>query len=201
MIDRHARAGLQYRKPWQGCLRGTAEGLKSLKWEIPDNPQQNGQRMNPKCYTKLPDASSAAMLCHRLIIIVVMYALFMPFFGPMLDHHFAERQHNHQHIYFGSAGAKHTHFYQLLHLHSHTHNTPTIPPTDGSQSNESPNEVIYLTSQDGIEQSAPSFTIPALQVDFVFPDLGDHHFLLNPTGQDSLPPEIFIPPPKRPPRG
>jgi hypothetical protein len=42
--------------------------------------------MNPKYYTKLPDASSAAMLCHRLIIIVVMYALFMPFFGPMLDH-------------------------------------------------------------------------------------------------------------------
>jgi hypothetical protein len=156
--------------------------------------------MNPKCYTTLPDASFAAMLCHRLIIIVVLYALFLPFFGPVLDHHFAERQHNHQHIYLGSADAKHTHSYDLLQLHSHTHNTPVIPPGNGSESNESPNEIIYLTSQDGIAQSAPSFTIPALQVDFVFPDLGDNHFLLSPTGQDNLPPEIFIPPPKRPPR-
>jgi hypothetical protein len=71
---------------------------------------------------------------------------------------------------------------------------------NGSESHESPNEVIYLTSQDGVGQSAPSFTIPALQVDFVFPDLGDHHYLLSPTSQDSLPPEIFIPPPKKPPR-
>jgi hypothetical protein len=156
--------------------------------------------MNPKCYTKLPDASSAVMLCHRLIIIVVLYVIGMPFFGPVLDHHFAERQYNHQHIYLGSAGAKHTHFYDLRPLHSHTHNTPVVPHSNGSESDESPNEVVYLTSQDGIEQSAPSFTIPALQVDFVFPDLGNHHFLLSPTGQDNLPPEIFIPPPKRPPR-
>jgi hypothetical protein len=141
------------------------------------------------------------MLCHRLAIIVALYVLFTPFFGPMLDHHFAERQHTHQHIYFGSTDVKHTHFYELLHLHPHAYNMPIIPPGNGSQSNESPNEVIYLTSQDGIGQNAPSFTIPASQVDFVFPDLGDHHFLLSSTGQDSLPPETFIPPPKRPPRG
>jgi hypothetical protein len=156
--------------------------------------------MSPKCYTKLPDASSAAMLCHRLIIIVVLYALFMPFFGPILDHHFAERQHNHQHIYFGATGPDHVHFYDLLHLYSHTHNPPTTPQGNGTGSNASPNEVIYLTAEDGVGHSAPSLTIPALQVDFVFPDLGDHHFLLSPTGQDSIPPEIFIPPPKRPPR-
>jgi hypothetical protein len=156
--------------------------------------------MSSKYYTELPDVSSPAMLCHQLIIIVVLYALFTPFLGPMLDHHFAERQHNHQHIYFGSASAKHTHFYELLDLHSHTHNTPIIPPSNASESNESPNEVIYLTFQDGIEQSLPSLTIPGLQVDFALPDLGGHHFLLSPTGQDSIPPEIFIPPPKRPPR-
>jgi hypothetical protein len=157
--------------------------------------------MNPKCYTKLPDASSAAMLCHRLIILVVVYALFMPFFGPMLDHHFAERQHNHQHIYFGSGDADHIHFYEFPDPNSHTHNLPIIPAGSGSESTESPNEVIYLTSQDGVGQSAPSSTIPALHVDFVFPDLGNHHFLLSFTGQDSLPPEIFIPPLTRPPRG
>ena len=156
--------------------------------------------MNPKYYTKLPDASSAAMLCHRLIIIVVLYALFMPFFGPILDHHFAERQYNHQHIYFGSASAEHTHFYDFPDPNSHTHNMPVIPAGSASESHESPNEVVYLTFQDGMGQSAPSFTIPALQVGFVFPDLGNLHFLLSPTGQDSLPPEIFIPPPKRPPR-
>jgi hypothetical protein len=153
------------------------------------------------CYTKSPAASSGMMLCHRLIVVAAVCALFTPFFGPMLDHHFAERQHNHQHIYFGSTGPDHVHFYDLLHLHSHSHNLPAIPPGNGSESNASPNEVIYLTAADGVGQSAPSFTIPVLQVDFVFPDLGDNHFLLSPTSQDSVPPEIFIPPPKRPPRG
>jgi hypothetical protein len=156
--------------------------------------------MNPTCSNKLPNVPSALMLCYRLIVVAALYALILPFFGPMLDHHFAERQYNHQHIYFGSASAKHTHFYDLGHLHSHTHNTPIIPPGNGSESNEPPNEVTYFTSQDGVGQSSPSFTIPALQVDFVFPDPGDHHYLLSPTGQDSVLPEIFIPPPKRPPR-
>ena len=141
------------------------------------------------------------MLFHRLIALAAVYALFIPFFGPMLDHHFAERQHNHQHVYFGSGDADHIHFYEFPDPNSHTHNLPVIPAGNDSESNESPNEVVYLTFQDGVGQSAPSFTIPALQVDFVFPDLGDNRFLLSPTSQDSLPPEIFIPPLKRPPRG
>ena len=137
---------------------------------------------------------------YRLFMAAAAYALFMPFFGPMLDHHFAERQHNHEHVYFGSAGAKHVHFYELIHPHSHTQNAPATTADNGPASGELPNEVIYFTSQDGAGQSFAFFAAPSLHVDLVFPTLGDNRFLLSSTGQDSLPPETFIPPPKRPPR-
>ncbi len=32
-----------------------------------------------------------------------VYALLVSFFGPILDHHYAERQTNHEHIYLGHA--------------------------------------------------------------------------------------------------
>jgi hypothetical protein len=157
--------------------------------------------MSSKRYVNVTDISFSMMPYYRLIIVAVVYLLLAPFLGPMLDHHFAERQHNHQHIHFGSGGTKHVHFYDLLHLHSHTHNTPVIPPSNGLASHEPPNEVIYLTSQYGVGQSAPSFTIPELQVDFVFPDLGDNRFLRRPTSQDSLPPKSSFPLPRNLPQG
>ncbi len=154
--------------------------------------------MNPKRYVDSPDAPFLAMLGYRLFLVATVYALFLPFFGPMLDHHFAERQYHHQHIYFGSAGVEHVHFYELA--HSHTHYALATPPGNAPLGNESPNEVVYFTSQDGVGQSFLSFTATSLYVDFVVPDLGDNQFLFGFTNQDNLPPEIFIAPPKRPPR-
>jgi hypothetical protein len=118
----------------------------------------------------------------------------------MLDHHFAERQYNHGHIYLGPAGAEHVHFYETPHAHSHSHNLPAAPGVNGPESNNQSTEVIYLTPQDGAGQSAVSVAATSLYVDFVSPGLGENHFLFGFTSQDNLPPEIFIPPPKRPPR-
>ena len=140
------------------------------------------------------------MLLYQLFIVAAVSALFMPFFGPMLDHHFAERQPSHEHVFLGSASAEHVHFYEAAHTHFHVHDLPATPGGNGPVSKELPHEVVYLASQDWVEQSSPSLTITSLQVDFVFPDQGDGRFLLSLTGQDNLPPEIFIPPPKRPPR-
>jgi hypothetical protein len=156
--------------------------------------------MNPKRHVNAPDISFSVMPYYRLIIVAVVYALLAPFLGPMLDHHFAEQQYNHQHIYFGTTGTKHVHFYELLHPHSHAHHAPITPTSNGPASNELPNEVVYLTSQDGAGQSVSYLTATSLYIDFVFPGLGDSRSLLRSTGQDGLPPEIFIPPPKRPPR-
>jgi hypothetical protein len=76
MIDRHARAGLQYRKPWQDCLWGTAEGLKSLKWEIPDNPQIEWPRNEPKVLYKV----AGCVLCKQCFVIGLSSSLScMPF--------------------------------------------------------------------------------------------------------------------------
>jgi hypothetical protein len=157
--------------------------------------------MNPTCSKKLPNASSLVMLCHRLIVVAALYALILPFFGPLLDHHFAERQHNHQHIYFGATATDHVHFYDLPHPHSHVHDTPATPHGDGTGSTASPNDVISLASHDGVGHSCPSCSIPSFYLAPEFPDLGDSRFLLSPTSQDSLPLETVIPPPKRPPRG
>jgi hypothetical protein len=140
------------------------------------------------------------VLLYQLFIVAALSALFMPFFGPMLDHHFAERQPSHQHVFFGSASAEHVHFYEAAHTHFHAHDLLVNPDGNGPASKELPDEVVSLASQDGVGQSSPSLTVTSLQVDLVFPDQGDSHFLLHLTGQDNLPPEIFIPPPKRPPR-
>jgi hypothetical protein len=140
------------------------------------------------------------VLLYQLFIVAAVSALFMPFFGPMLDHHFAERQPSHGHIFFGPADAEHVHFYEAAHTHFHAHDLPAIPAGNGSESNKLPNEVVYLTSPDGVGQSSPSFTVTSLYIDLVFPDQGDSRFLLSLAGQDDLPSEIFIPPPERPPR-
>ena len=35
----------------------------------------------------------------RPALIIALYALLLPIFGPLLDHHFVEWQHQHAHIY------------------------------------------------------------------------------------------------------
>ena len=55
---------------------------------------------------------------------VVMVVL--PFLGPVVDHHFAERQPYHAH--FG-ADAGHDHDYASLHLHGADQTAGSLPPT------------------------------------------------------------------------
>jgi hypothetical protein len=157
--------------------------------------------MNPTCSKKSPDASSAVMLRYRLIVVAALYALVLPFFGPMLDHHFAELQHTHQRLYFGTKDTNHVHFYNLPYPHSHTHNTPALSQGNGTENTTSANDVISLAFQDGVGHRCPSCSVPSVYLNPGFPDLGSSRFLLSPTGQDNPPPETFIPPPKSPPRG
>jgi hypothetical protein len=119
--------------------------------------------MNPTCYKKSLYASSGVMLCYRLIVVAALYALILPFFGPMLDHHFAERQYNHQHLYFGTKDTDHVHFYDLPYPHSHTHNTPALSQGNGTENTTSANDVISLASHEEVGQVVP----PALSLRYI----------------------------------
>jgi hypothetical protein len=137
---------------------------------------------------------------YQLLMVAALSVLFMPFLGPIVDHHFAERQYNHGHIFLRSVDVEHIHFYEADHAHDHIHDIPATHDSNGPESNELPDEVVFLASQDGIGPSfAPPVTI-AVCLDLVFPDLGDNHFLTSLASQDNPPPETSISPPKKPPR-
>ena len=69
-----------------------------------------------------------------LLMIVTLLALALPSFGPLLDHHFAERQPNHGHL---SAAHVHTHdhIYGSTHGHVHYH--------EGTRSEDAQTAAIY----------------------------------------------------------
>ena len=53
----------------------------------------------------------------RLTVLLLLAALVVPSIGPLVDHHFAERQPGHRH--YASASQSHTHSYQdVYHQHS-----------------------------------------------------------------------------------
>ena len=144
--------------------------------------------------------SFSAVFLYGLFLTVALLALFLPSFGPMLDHHMAERNPYHAHIYLSPAGAGHVHFYEDAHYHVHHHrdSNPVSPTLPGDGSGNS--EVVYLTSNDGLGQSLTSLAFTSLHVDVVYPAPDDRNFLPEIVVEDVLPPGTFTAPPRRPPR-
>ena len=56
--------------------------------------------------------------------------LFPPFFGPLLDHHFAERRPDHAHVYLGPVVADHVHPYEVSTQYHHHPESPTAGGAD-----------------------------------------------------------------------
>lgn len=153
----------------------------------PDHPLDN-----------LPGGSFLAVVLHRLVLIGGLLALFVPFFGPVLDHHFAERQPFHIHVYpSGNDGHHHVHFYEQGHSQSHEPEGRDAHSYD-RQSQDS--NIIYLTSDEGWSQGANSVVVTTSHVDVLYPPAADNPFLPGSTGQDPYPLENFVAPPKKPPR-
>jgi len=124
--------------------------------------------------------------------------LLLPGFGPVLDHHFAEREPHHQHIYFGSVLPKHIHPYEV----PHAHGQKTAVPASGNAAPDSspPDGIVYLTSYDGIGETLSFPIVPMLHLALVFPDLENNQFVFNAASNDHILSEAFIAPPKKPPR-
>ena len=71
-------------------------------------------------------AAAPAGPAYQLLALLAVVGLLLPFLGPVVDHHFAERHPAHQHIYLGAAVPEHQHRYQAAHRH-HRHQTAPRP--------------------------------------------------------------------------
>ena len=104
-----------------------------------------------------------AKLLSWLLTGVALGALLMPLFGPLLDHHFPERQPHHAHVYLGSVVPDHVHPYQAPdhdHGHHHSHDAGGGFEHGG---------IVFLTSSDGVGQSVTAATIQMGQESLAFP--------------------------------
>ncbi|MFQ6026729.1 MAG: hypothetical protein ACE5Q6_04345 [Dehalococcoidia bacterium] len=128
----------------------------------------------------------------QLLVLIGISVLFLPALGPLLDHHFAERQFNHSHLYFGAVDLGHSHPLGTPHKHGdhHTHGEDR-PVTE---------DIIYLTSEDGHYGGSTPVTSPSLHSNVVLPEPPDFLPIHRSIIDSGILPETFVPPPAPPPR-
>ena len=136
----------------------------------------------------------------RPAIIVALYALLLPVIGPALDHHYAEWQHNHAHLYFGDssegAAGHHRHIYDSTGSHRHT---PLSDSPNSAEAPTLPEGIAYFTNSDGFGTGliyAP--TGPATQ-QLCFSNPGDCPLLAAFDIVEVTPVGTLIAPPRKPP--
>ncbi len=132
----------------------------------------------------------------RPLAIIGLYALLLPVFGPALDHHFAEWQHNHDHIYLGSRagfGADHVHAYELSGRHEHR-------PAPASRNGQPlPEGLVFLTAFDSAGAGAVYAPIGSAAASLCFPASGGCPPLAGYLAEESVPPGFTPAPPRKPP--
>jgi hypothetical protein len=101
------------------------------------------------------------------VLCLAFFALVLASLGPVLDHHFAERQPGHEHLYLGKKVPTHPHPYQQVHAHPQTtESQPENAPT-------APDDTIYLTNFSGIGQDYFTLSCPLLHASLVLQEGGD----------------------------
>ena len=63
-----------------------------------------------------------------LLLAAALFALALPIVGPLEDHHFAERAHNHDHIYLNGNPVGHNHTYEEPSEHAHPESGLALSP-------------------------------------------------------------------------
>ena len=134
----------------------------------------------------------------RLVTLVAVSGLLLLLFGPVVDHHFAERQLPHRHIYLNQIALDHVHPFELSHTHLHEAGDPDT--SSSLSGRKAPDDIMYLTSDDGMGQAVAQFTPPPAHLTTSFLDLVDHRFAFGAPGGGSFPQGAFIVSPRRPPR-
>ena len=128
---------------------------------------------------------------------MIASALFLPFIGPMLDHHFPERQYGHVHVYLGPAVSDHGHPYEKPHFHSQPHDEAG-GETGASSLGGTASGIIYLISDDGMGQEPAAPSAPMVRVAAIAPS--PDSLVIKFGHDDDILDEAFIAPPKKPPR-
>ena len=133
---------------------------------------------------------------------VLALAMMAPFFGPLLDHHFAERFPHHGHIYVTSGEPDHLHAYAVPHHHhddghSHVHAGGAEPGEAAAPAGG----ILFFVSNDGVTQAPMSIVVPPVTHDLTPPVPEDRGSPFPPPGDDAPMAGIAVPPPDEPPRG
>lgn len=141
----------------------------------------------------LPKKSALKCRARQVLPVLAVAAVILAFLGPAMDHHYAERQHNHAHLYLTSVSASHGHpgFHPFEQFHPHN---------DSSRFGHGQDGVLYQTSGDGTSDSGSQLGGALIN--------GGRTYHLG--GGDPLSPafpsgnglylEIFVSPPEKPPR-
>jgi hypothetical protein len=111
-------------------------------------------------FRNLPPASTVRQppsLGWMLLMAAALFALFLPIVGPLDDHHFAERTHNHDHIYLNGVPVAHHHAYEGSPQHPHQESAARFsqPGEYGGQE-----EILYLAP------AAAGLTLAALNAPY-----------------------------------
>ena len=133
-------------------------------------------------------------MLHAVLTVAALAALFLPLFGPLLDHHFAERQPAHAHIYLEGTDLEHLHSYETNN-HYQLHARSNVYDDD-----RAPAGILFLSDTNGAG-SGSSGAMAYLQQksQLVFDPEGEpDRFALSP--DDSFITDATMPNPKKPPR-
>ena len=117
-----------------------------------------------------------------LITLAAVGALLLPALGPLLDHHFAERQPGHSHVFLDQAPHEHLHAYEYAWHHHGEHDSP-------------PEGVVVVTSYDAMGAGFADVTPPVNRVSRLLPELapdktafGFDEARMPPSGESVSPP-------------
>lgn len=80
-------------------------------------------------------------LACMLFLAAALFALALPVIGPLNDHHFSERSHNHDHIYLNGVPVAHEHAYEGSARHAHPDGRPEY---SRAALGEPPADIVYL---------------------------------------------------------
>ena len=131
---------------------------------------------------------------------VSLAVLFLPVLGPQLDHHFAERRPDHDHLFLGAAVPEHTHSFEGLHAHYHPIPGPGTANGGGSHQGTPAQRIVYLTSDQGFGQGPLDLASRVVQQSPVFPAHSANFRASGMVRNNVIPSSAFVGPPRKPPR-
>ncbi len=135
-----------------------------------------------------------------IAITSVILTILLFYCGPLLDHHFVERQPFHTHIYFGPRLLEHIHPYEVPHVHNHSHPAANSASDASSQDSVPAGLIMYMAVNDGLVLGLSMFAIDLIPAAFAPLDREDSRLAFRLLAEDRLFQDAFIPPPEKPPR-